>query len=170
MEKVQHLSQSNWRDIVFGGIALLIVIFDQLTKYFILHYFPNYGDVWFDWGFVEIVHVQNTGASFGIFSQYTGIIIGVVFIEIIIILLVVYLLRNRLSFMDSMLMRVGIGLVMGGAIGNQIDRLAMGHVTDFINFKWWPAFNVADMSAVIGTIIIAYCIIFKSGLKKTKHG
>lgn len=170
MEKVQRLSQNNWRDIIFAGVAIFVVIADQLTKYLVLKYLPSYGDVWFDWGFFEIVHVQNTGASFGLFSQYTGVITAVVFLEMVIILLVVYFLRNRLSFLDSMLMRVGTGLVMGGAIGNQIDRIAMGHVTDFINFKWWPAFNIADMGAVTGTIIIAYCIIFKSGLHKPKNG
>jgi signal peptidase II len=167
MQKLRRLLQDNWRDVVFGGVAVLVVIADQLIKAWIRSRLAL-GQVLFDWGFVRVLRVQNTGASFGILAGRTLLIIIAVFIEMAVILAIVYLLRKRLSFMDSILMRVGIGLVFGGAIGNQIDRLWMGHVTDFIDFKWWPAFNVADSSAVVGAIIIAYCIIFKSGLGKRK--
>ena len=68
-----------------------------------------------------------------------------------------------------MLLRTGIGLVLGGAIGNQIDRIAYGYVTDFIDWKIWPVSNMADVSAVIGTIIIAFCILFQSGMLKRKN-
>ena len=166
MEKLHRLLQGNWRDVVFGSIAVLVVIADQLTKWWITANL-TLGEVLWDAGILRIIHIQNTGASFGIFKDHTQTIIIVVFIEIFIILFIVYLLRNRLTFIDSMLMRSGIGLIMGGAIGNQIDRLLQGYVTDFIDFKFWPVFNVADSSAVVGTIIVAYCIIFHSGL--TKH-
>jgi len=167
MEKLRRLPRSNWRDVVFGCIAVLVVIADQLTKWWITHN-VDFGSVLWDAGFLQIIHIRNTGISFGLFKDHVEIIIAVVFIEILLILLIVYLFRNRLSFLDCMLMRVGTGLVMGGAVGNQIDRLLQGYVTDFIDFKFWPAFNVADSAAVIGTIIIAYCIIFKSGLTKPK--
>jgi signal peptidase II len=169
MEKLHHLSQSKWRDIVFGSIAIFIVIADQLTKWWITHFVPD-NTVFWNAGIFQVIHVQNTGVSFGLLSGHVKFVIAVVFIEMIVILAIVYFLRNRLSFLDNMLMRVGIGLVMGGAIGNQIDRIAMGHVTDFIDFKIWPVFNMAYSAAVIGTIIIAYCIIFKSGLMKPKNG
>lgn len=157
------------RDIVFGSLASIIVIADQLTKAWIRANLA-YGQVWFDWGFLRVVHAQNTGVSFGLMQGHVIFVIIIVFLEMAVILAIVYFLRSRLSFLDSMLMHVGLGLVMGGAIGNQIDRIAMGHVTDFIDFKVWPAFNVADSGAVIGTIIIAYCIIFKSGFLKPKNG
>jgi signal peptidase II len=159
--------QGKWRDLIFGGVAALVIIADQLTKLWIRSSL-TLGEVLVDKGFVQIIYVQNTGASFGILKGHTSIIIAAVFIEIIIILAVVYLLRKRLTFLDSIPMRVGAGLILGGAIGNQIDRLWMGHVTDFIDFKWWPAFNVADASAVVGVFIVAYCIIFLSGLGKRK--
>jgi len=66
-----------------------------------------------------------------------------------------------------MLVMSAIGLVLGGTIGNLIDRLHLGYVTDFIDFKVWPVFNVADMSTTIGVIIIAYCLIFLA--QSTKH-
>ncbi len=169
MEKLHRPSAITKRDILFGGIAALVIIADQLTKWLITHFIPE-NNVFWDAGIFQIIHVQNTGVSFGLFKGYIWVIVAVVFIEIIFILVVVYLFRSRLSFLDSTLMRVAAGLVMGGAIGNQIDRIIQQHVTDFIDFKIWPVFNVADMSAVIGTIIIAYCLLFKSGLLKSKNG
>jgi len=168
MEKLR-LSQDSRRDIVLGSIAVLVIIADQITKWWITHFVPL-NTVWRDAGIFQIIHIQNTGVSFGLFKGHLEVIITVVFIEIAVILFIVYLLRNKLAFMNSLLMRVGLGLILGGAIGNQIDRLAQGYVTDFIDFKWWPAWNVADGAAVVGTIIIAYCIIFKSGMLKSKHG
>ena len=163
-----HRLQDKWRDIVFGSIALLVVIADQLSKAWIRANLTP-GQVLVDKGFLQIIHVQNTGASFGIFKDHTLIIIVAVFIEIILILFIVYLFRNRLSFIDSMLMRTGTGLIIGGAIGNQIDRIRLGRVTDFIDFKFWPAFNVADASAVVGVIIVVYCIIFLSDFIKHRE-
>jgi len=167
MEKLRRLQQGNWRDVVFGSLAVLVVIADQLTKSWIRTHLAL-GEVLFDKGFMQIVHVQNTGISFGLFTDHTLLIIIAVFLEMILILFFVYLFHKRLAFIDSMLMRVGAGLIFGGAIGNQIDRLCMGHVTDFIDFKVWPTFNVADASAVVGTLIVACCIIFLSGLGKRK--
>jgi signal peptidase II len=167
MEKLRRLLHVNWRDVVFVSLAALVVIADQLTKTWIRTHLA-YGEVLWDKGWLQIIHVQNTGASFGIFTGKTLLIIIAVFLEMILILTIVYLFRKRLFFMDSMLMRVGAGLIFGGAIGNQIDRLRLGHVTDFIDFKWWPSFNVADASAVVGAFIVAYCIIFLSGLGKSK--
>jgi signal peptidase II len=168
MEKLHSRSQSNRRDIYIGVITVLVIIADQITKYLVKTYIA-YGTVWRDFGFVQIAHVRNTGASFGIFAEHTNGIIIVVFIEVVLILAVVFLLRRRLAFMENMLLRTGIGLVLGGAIGNQIDRIAYGYVTDFLDWKIWPVSNVADVSAVIGTIIIAFCILFRSGMLKRKN-
>lgn len=165
MEKLHRPPRSNRRDIFFGSIAVLIVIADQLTKWWIRSNLAI-GEVWWDAGFFQIINIQNTGVSFGLFKEHTEIIIAVVFLEMLIILLVMFFLRSRLAFLGSMLMGAGLGLVMGGAIGNQIDRLARGYVTDFLDFKVWPAFNAADSAAVVGTIIIAYCILFRSGLTR----
>jgi len=167
MEKL-HQSRISKRDILFGVIAAVVIIADQLTKWLIVHTIPE-NTIFWNAGIFQIVHIQNTGVSFGMFRGYIWLIIAVVFLEMALILAVVYLFRSRLSFLDSLFMRVGAGLVLGGAIGNQIDRIVQQHVTDFIDFKVWPVFNVADMSAVIGTLIIAYCIVFKSGLIRSKH-
>ena len=166
MQKVNR-PRGKWRDVVFGGVALLVILADQLSKEWIRgHLAAN--SVLFDAGFFQIVNVQNSGAAFGIFRNHTPALIVISFVSMAVILLFVLVLHHRWTFLDRWPVRVAIGLVMGGTIGNQIDRLRLGHVTDFIDFKWWPAFNVADASAVIGAFIVAYCIIFLSGLGKRK--
>src|SRR4030042_7018656 len=107
-----HRLQDKWRDIVFGSIALLVVIADQLSKAWIRAYLAP-GEVLVDKGFLQIIHVQNTGVSFGLLQDHTSLIIIAVFIELLLLLFFVYLLRNRLSSFDGMLMRVGTGLICG---------------------------------------------------------
>jgi signal peptidase II len=158
MQKL-HRPRNSWRDVVFTAVALVVVLADQFVKTCIRTRLAV-GQSLFDAGFFQVVHVQNTGAAFGIFKEHTSAIIVVVFIEILVLLLVAFLLRNRLSSFDGMPLRVGLGLILGGAIGNQIDRLRLGYVTDFLDFKVWPAFNVADASAVVGAIIVAFAILF----------
>jgi signal peptidase II len=144
--------------VVFGCIGLLVILADQLSKTWIRNNL-DWGQSLFDAGFFQIVHVHNTGAAFGIFKDHSLTLTIVGFVGIVVILLLVFVLRSRWSFLDSMLVTSAIGLVMGGTIGNLIDRLRMGYVTDFMDFKVWPVFNVADASVTIGVIIVAYCII-----------
>jgi signal peptidase II len=158
MQKSHH-TRDNRRDVVFGAVALVVVLADQLSK-LAIRTSLTLGQVYYDAGIFQIVHVQNTGVAFGLFREHTQVIIVLVFIEIIVLLLIGVFLRRQLSFFDSMLARAGLGLILGGAIGNQIDRLRLGYVTDFIDFKVWPAFNVADASAVVGAIIIAIAVLF----------
>ncbi len=167
MQKV-HRPQGKWRDVVFGCVALLIIIIDQLSKAWIRTDLAL-GQSLINWEYFQIININNTGAAFGIFQDHTTPIIIIVFIEIVLILLFIYFLHKRLAFLDNMLLRVGTGMVLGGAIGNQIDRLRLGYVTDFIDFRVWPAFNVADASAVVGVIIIAIYILFLTKSVKNKE-
>jgi signal peptidase II len=163
----EHHPRDKRRDVVFICVALLVIIADQLSKAWIKANLAL-GQSLIDIGFFQIIRIHNTGASFGLFKDHTPVLLAVSFIGIVAILVIFFYLHNRLSFLDSMLFRVAIGLVLGGTIGNQIDRLLDGgRVTDFIDFKVWPVFNIADSSAVVGTIIIAYCIIFLS--QRVKH-
>jgi signal peptidase II len=157
---------AKWRIIVFGCVGLLVIIADQLTKAWIRAELAV-GEAAFEAGFFKILRVQNTGAAFGIFKEHTQTIIVVSFIGIIVILLIVFVLRSRWSFLNSMLVMVAVGLIMGGTIGNQIDRVWLGYVTDFIYVTVWPTFNIADSSSVVGTIILVYCLLFRSDLLKS---
>jgi signal peptidase II len=161
MQKVNR-PRFSWRDIVFIDIVLLVIIADQLSKFWIVkHLWP--GEVLWDVGLLQIIHVQNTGAAFGIFKGHTTALIIVDFIGIFVFLYIVIVLRRRWPLVSKMPVLTGVGLIMGGLIGNLIDRLRTGYVTDFIDFKVWPVWNIADASTVIGTIILAYCLIFLAG-------
>jgi signal peptidase II len=165
MQKENRL-QGKWRGAVFGGIGLLVILADQLSKAWVRASLEQ-GQALFDTGFFQIAHVQNTGAAFGIFRDHTLALIFVSFFGIIVILLLAFILRRHYPFLDNMWVISAIGLAMGGLVGNQIDRLRLGHVTDFLDFKVWPAFNVADASLVVGVIILATCIILQT--KPAKH-
>ena len=167
MQKLR-LPRDKRRDIIFGSVVVFLVVIDQLTKALVRANLAL-GEVWFDAGVFQIVHVQNTGAAFGIFKGNSLTLIITSVIGIIVILILVFLLRSRWRFLESMWVQVGMALVMGGTIGNNlIDRIRMGYVTDFIDFKVWPAWNVADASITVGVIIIAYRLIFYSGVVKNK--
>ncbi len=164
MQKVNR-PRGKWRHVVFGCIGLLVILLDQLSKTWIRGNLAR-GQSVFDAGFFQLVHVHNTGAAFGIFKGQSLALTIVAFVGIVIILLLVFSSYRRWPFLDSMLVMSAIGLVLGGTIGNLIDRLRLGYVTDFIDFKVWPAFNVADSSVTVGVIIIAYCILRSAQLAK----
>jgi signal peptidase II len=143
------------RDLVFFGVALFILGFDQVTKA-IINRSLRVGESWPDpdW-FVKITHVTNTGAAFGIlqgqaaFLAITSIIgIGAI---------VVYYLFPPF---DHWIVRVAMGMLLGGAAGNFLDRVRVGHVTDFIDFSFWPTFNVADSSISIGVTVLIVGYLF----------
>jgi signal peptidase II len=167
MQKVNR-PRDKWRNVVFGCIGLLVILADQLSKTWIRANLAR-GQSILDTGFFQVIHIQNTGAAFGIFQDNTLTLIIVDFIGIAVILCLVFILRYRWSFFDSMLVLSAIGLVIGGTIGNLIDRLRLGYVTDFIDFKVWPVWNVADAATVVGCIIIAYCLIFTTGIIKSRE-
>ncbi|OGO22271.1 MAG: signal peptidase II, partial [Chloroflexi bacterium RBG_16_50_9] len=149
---------AKWRNVVFGCVALIVVLVDQLSKTWIRANLHENQSL-FDAGFFQIIRINNTGAAFGIFRGHSPTLAVIASIGVVAILLLVFVWRHRWSFLDSLLVRAGIGLILGGTIGNLIDRIRLGQVTDFINFKIWPAFNVADSAVTIGVIIIASSII-----------
>lgn len=160
------LRRDKWRDIIFCSVAVFVAIADQITKALIrANILP--GEVLYDFGFFRIDHVQNTGASFGLFEGHSLVIVIVTIIGILVILFLVFFFRQRWSFLQSNWVIVAMALITGGAIGNNlIDRLRQGYVTDFLDFKVWPAFNVSDMCLTVGVILLAYRLIFYSGLTK----
>ena len=114
-------------------------------------------------GRLSLIHISNTGSAFGLLANQTFLIIVISIAALLFILLFLRYLSpaTRLSI-------VAIGLLMGGALGNLIDRLRFGSVTDFIYFRlWgsfhWPAFNIADASIVVGVCLLIYSF-YRSGI------
>lgn len=152
---------ARWRrDLVFFVIAAIVIAADQCTKYLVREHLRLY-EVWdHSIGFVQIVHVVNSGAAFGILQGQTPfLIITSLFGLGAIVLYYVY------PPMDHGLIRVALGMQLGGAIGNLIDRVRVGEVTDFISVSRFPTFNVADAS--ISVSIVAVLAFF--ALQEAEH-
>jgi signal peptidase II len=158
---VRALPRDKRRDIVFAALVVLLVAADQLTKAWIRSHLAV-GDVLFDAGVFQVLYIRNTGAAFGIFKGIPYVFVAVEAVAAIAILYLVIFMRRRWAFLDLWSFRIGAALVMAGTIGNFIDRIWFsGNVTDFIDFKWWPVFNIADASAVVGSIVLAAAVLFQ---------
>ena len=168
MQKVNR-PQGKWRNVALVSISLLVILADQLSKTWIRANLTR-GQELFDTGFFQIVRAQNTGAAFGIFQNQSLALTIVAFIGAIIILLCGFFFYRHWSFLGSMLAKSALGLILGGTIGNLIDRLRLGYITDFIDFKVWPAFNVADAAVTIGVIIFVCYILYLSIVEKRQDG
>jgi signal peptidase II len=158
MQKLNSLRDIWRRNKVFLITAALVVIADQLSKLWIKFNIPKDESI-FELGFFRLVHRQNTGSSFGLFHNQNLMLSIVAIVGSCLILYLVFFMYRRFSILNTRLARVSLGLILGGALGNLINRLSLGYVIDFIDFNYWPAFNIADSSAVIGSILLAYALI-----------
>ncbi len=158
--------RGKWRNAVFALTALLVVAADQLSKIWIRANLDP-GESAPETGLFQLTHVQNTGASFGLFQGQSFSLTIVAFIGIAVILFVVLFISRRFPFLDNRLGKTALGLVLGGAVGNLIDRLRSGHVTDFIDIGIWPSFNVADSAVTVGVIMLAYSLLSLSRAQNT---
>ncbi|MEW6332270.1 MAG: signal peptidase II [Pseudomonadota bacterium] len=137
-------------------IALAVFVLDQLTKYFATDYLTQHGEIRL-MPFLNLVLVHNTGAAFGFLSSAGGwqnvFFIVVAFAACAFILWMGWRLGTRDKLLATALM-----LVLGGALGNLLDRLIHGYVIDFIDVYYgtwhWPAFNVADSAITIGAVLL----------------
>jgi signal peptidase II len=96
-----------------------------------------------------IRHVQNSGIAFGLFAQATAVVI--VLTGIAIAWMLFFFARSGAR---HPVLPVALGLVIGGSMSNLVDRVRLGYVTDFIDLRWWPAFNLADSFIVIGVLVL----------------
>lgn len=144
---------------LFLVIAALVVIIDQLTKLWIRNNLVL-GASLPEEGFLRLTHVQNTGAAFGLLANQSFLLTIITIAG----LLAIFLLYRQL-YPGTTLGVAALGLVLGGAVGNLIDRLSLGYVTDFIDVRlWgnfhWPAFNFADSSITIGVLVLVYFLVW----------
>lgn len=143
--------------VLLAFFALLIFGADQVSKYLVLTRL-TLGESWspvafFD-RYITVTHVINPGAAFGLFPDQ-----GSLFAVIAVIVVVAIVIYYRFLPAHNWLVRLSLGLQLGGALGNLADRLQHGYVVDFIDFKIWPVFNLADMAIVTGVGILAYFLM-----------
>ena len=137
-------------------LAALVLALDQLTKVLVMNQLAAYQDMIPLTGFFNLVHVHNTGAAFSLFADQPGwqryffLAIGLGASA-----LMFYLMRQTRG---RPLFSIALALILGGAVGNVIDRALYGHVVDFLDFHlagWhWPAFNVADAGITVGAALL----------------
>jgi signal peptidase II len=139
--------------VALTAIAVAAIVADQLTKHVVA------SQLWLDenvkvLGPFSIRHVQNSGIAFGLFAQATGVVI--VLTVVAIGWMIVYFSRSGAR---HPLLPVAVGLLIGGSISNLADRIRLGHVTDFLDLRYWPAFNLADSFIVIGVAILLGALV-----------
>lgn len=140
------------KDLLFFSAAVLVILLDQLTKSLVRANMHPGQSIPED-TFVRITYVTNTGGAFGILQGQSLFILITTFIGVAAILLY-YVFPP----VHSWLLAGGLGLQLGGAMGNLIDRVRLGHVTDFVDFRVWPVFNLADSAIVIGVGLLAFFV------------
>lgn len=142
--------------------AVCVLILDQVTKYIIIEKLPISSEIEVIRGFFYITHVKNTGAAFGLFQDSIRTLTIISFVAIVLIIILKIMLKLNYAFYN-----VSLGFILGGALGNLIDRYFVGEVTDFLNFTFWPVFNIADSFIIIGFCLIII-LILREYLKKGK--
>ncbi len=133
------------------GIACLVVIMDQATKAIATARLKPYDSYTVINKILSLTIVQNTGTAFGLFKDQA--VLFVLISVIAVIAITFYLLKKKTSYY------LPLALVLGGTLGNLIDRLRFGYVVDFIDFHFWPVFNVADSCITVGMILLFFLII-----------
>jgi signal peptidase II len=154
---------SHWMQ--FAMIAAIVVAVDQITKRYVDARLPL-GDSWpsEDWPF-RFMHVKNTGAAFSILQNQT------LFLTVMSLVgLGAILLYFKFRPSDHPLLRVALALQLGGAIGNLLDRIKYGWVTDFLKIPNWPVFNIADCAISIGVVTVIAFLLFAKGDERQSDG
>jgi len=144
----------------FYATAILVLVIDQLSKLIALQYLRPIEGVEIIPGFFRLYYATNTGGAFSILSDSTAILIIFSLVAIVVIFAWQFTLPHK-----DWVMRITLGLIFGGAIGNLIDRFTRGFVIDFLDFHWryrlhWPTFNFADTFICIGVGLIVVWTVF----------
>jgi len=159
MDKLKISNRKATRGLLLILIAVFVIGLDQLTKWLVRSNMEPGESIPHE-GIFRLTYATNTGGAFGIFSNQAFLlaVAGIIGISVVFVYIRYLPLKSRL-------LKVGLGIDLGGAIGNLIDRLRFGKVTDFIDIGPWPVFNVADMSIVVGSIVIIYYLLFVASKK-----
>ncbi len=148
----------NKKHLIVFSVALLVAAIDQFTKFLIRKNFQLNESIPIIKNIFHFTYVTNTGSAFGLFKNLNWFFM---LFSIVVIIAIFYYLRKKIYEKEKFL-QLAVGLLLGGTIGNMIDRILYGAVTDFLDFRVWPVFNVADSAVTISVIIL---IILSSKIK-----
>ncbi|HEU18578.1 MAG TPA: signal peptidase II [Deltaproteobacteria bacterium] len=153
---------------IFSLTLIIVLLLDQVTKIFINSSFVLYESLNIIPGLFNITYIRNPGAAFGFLADADPMFRSIFFIAVSIVavaIIVVVILKIKA---DELLSTFGLSLILGGALGNLIDRIRLGEVIDFLDFYLgsyhWPAFNLADSAISIGAVLLIWEIMRKKPL------
>ena len=158
----KYLSNTRWMFI----IATIIVVIDQITKVLVRRYLPL-GEMWNPWEwmmpYARLIHINNTGAAFGMFKNGNPIFMT---LAVIVSGAIIYYYPRIPA--NEKLIRFSLSLQLAGALGNLIDRIIFGQVTDFVSVGNFAIFNVADSSITVGVAILLIAVWWQERNDKKK--
>jgi signal peptidase II len=140
--------------IIVSGVILL----DQATKFLAVSFLQLNIPVPLIKNFLNLTLVHNRGAAFGLFQNQ---LLLFVLISLLAIGLILYNLRNKTN---SLILKLCLSLILGGAVGNLIDRLRFGFVIDFLDLRIWPVFNIADSVITLAALVLSWELIFNKNV------
>ena len=135
-------------NIFIWGLVFLVVAIDQLSKMLVSNNLSLGQSQQIIKGIFYLTLVHNTGAAFSIFKDQA--LVFIVISVLAILSIVIYLKKSKRIFIQD----IALSLILGGALGNLVDRLRFGYVVDFLDFRVWPVFNVADSAITIGAFLL----------------
>lgn len=142
---------------MFSRLALLVFFLDQLIKFFVnRHMYPGQSFPVIH-NFFHLTYVQNHGAAFGLLSGWRATLLLVGFAAIV---LIVYI-NNHVKKRDFL--HFPLAIILGGSMGNIFDRLFRSYVIDYLDFRFWPVFNLADIAINIGFFLVLIQVIRSKG-------
>lgn len=147
---------------------LLVAIFvgmDQLTKYWIGSTLDPYDSIPIVSDIFHITYIPNDAGAFRLFEGQQNLLIGLTSIFLLVALIYLFMIRHRRHWS----LMVSLSLICGGGIGNLIDRLRLGYVVDFLDFRIWPVFNFADMCVVVGCGLLLLSVLVFEPLAEKKE-
>jgi len=152
---MRDLTRSQFDIFLAIMVTFLVVFIDRLSKLFFSDLLVYGESLPIIRNVLHMTMVHNTGIAFGFFKDQGITFIVIPIVAAVLLVFNIYYYRQNNEALSRTYI-VAFSLILGGAIGNLIDRIAYGHVIDFIDFRVWPVFNIADSAITIGAVLIAY--------------
>lgn len=143
------------------AIVFFLILVDQAIKFLVVAYMKLGESIPVLAGIFHITYIENPGAAFGLFANQR-----VIFIVAAALVIVAACLMYRRLMSEKVIVRWGVALLLGGAAGNLIDRVRIGCVIDFLDFRIWPVFNIADIGICIGVTLLMYALLYDNEKEK----
>ena len=139
---------------MFYLIAIIWLLFDQVSKYYVMNHFVLGESLPVIQNVFHFTYIINRGAAFGMLTNQRWF-----FLAVALVLIIVYGIYRKQINNGPLVLRIGSALLISGAIGNGIDRYILHGVVDFLDFRIWPIFNIADIGICIGVVCIIYYLL-----------